>query len=74
MRPMMVSMMNAICWDLGNPSAIFKAQYPKEALFQIEVSSSERPNIDLEKLILSTDPINLLFLHGNCTISTIYGC
>jgi len=37
-------------------------------------STSERPNIDLAKLIGSTDPIYLLNLLVNCTIITINGC
>jgi hypothetical protein len=36
--------------------------------------ASERPNIDLAKLIGSTDPIYLLNLLVNCTIITINGC
>jgi len=36
--------------------------------------SSERPNIDLAKLIGPTDPIYLLDLLVNCTIITINGC
>jgi hypothetical protein len=37
MRPMMVSAMDAIRWDLGNRGAILwvASQHPKEALFQI---------------------------------------
>ena len=37
MRLMMVSMMDAVCWDLLNPLAIFKGSFTKhtkEALFQ----------------------------------------